>query len=300
MATSTEFKGLFDSDGRYLGGDGEEAVLFATLGARYPGKLSFRQGLCVGAEMERGGAWRQPDGSPLDGVRFLLDFDGRLVRVLVDGGRVSLQEGGLDRPGRRQFLANLRVARNLFAHARAAANGPGADPAAAEAAQARAAVWLTPRSVDGFDAGDFPELVPARQQELPSAVQDFLAVAREVPPDQPATTDQYRRGAAALRRILGILEPYLALPDEGEKVEAALGKVPFPPAVVNWDYQLGHDSSDEPCVWVDLYLDDSLPGWEYGRTNLRLLGQIREALLAEGVTRWPYSRVRLATADKVR
>src|SRR5205823_5336662 len=185
-----------------------------------------------------------PDESPLHGVRFLLNFgNDRLYGVAVDHGRVlPLDETPARSGGKRDFLANFRIARNLFVHGKVVAGNPALDAAAIERTLARAAIWLTPKSVSDFNAADFSELGASRQQELLSAVQSFLAVAREVPSDRPATAEQYGNAAVAFGKILTILEPYLPLPDEGRSVEAALRTVKFPAWVVNWDYELGSDA----------------------------------------------------------
>ena len=50
MLTPEDFKSQFDADGRFLGKDGELAVIFATRGgARFPGKLYFKDGHCFRA-----------------------------------------------------------------------------------------------------------------------------------------------------------------------------------------------------------------------------------------------------------
>jgi hypothetical protein len=63
--------------------------------------------------------------------------------------------------------------------------------------RARAAIWLTPKSVNGFNSADFPELGLDRQAELQTAVQNFLAVGRQVPANQ-ATTPEQKEGDPAV------------------------------------------------------------------------------------------------------
>jgi hypothetical protein len=130
---------------------------------------------------------------------------------------------------RQAFLDSVRVARNRFMHPRVPADGPQADRAAAERMLARAAIWLTPRAVKGFNADDFPELGLERQRQLQGAVQDFLNVAKDVHPDKPASVEQFRHAAPALGTVLGILEPYLPGPDDGRTVAEALRVINFPP-----------------------------------------------------------------------
>src|SRR5437588_1367499 len=100
---------------------------------------------------------------------------------------------------RQEFLKSLRLARNLFIHQRADANG--ADNGS------RGDIWLTPRSVRSFDVADFPELGPDRQRELQTAVREFLDVATQVPPKEPATAEQIQKARAPFAKILEILAP---------------------------------------------------------------------------------------------
>ena len=120
-------------------------------------------------------------------------------------------------------------------------------------------------------AADFPELGLDRQRELQSAVQDFLAVARQVPADKPATDEQYGNASVAFLKLLDILGPYLPLPDEAKKVEAALRSVDFPTWVVNRDYELGSDSDGAAAVWVNVFADEqTVPRQHLGRAASEL------------------------------
>ncbi len=303
MSTAEDFQGQFDADGRFLGKNGELAVIFATRGgARFPGKLYFKDGLCIRAEMERGGDWVLPDESPLEGVRFFLNFgNDRLYAVVVEHGRVIPMDETPARSGSKHtFLANFRIARNLFFHGKVTADSPTIDTSVIERAMARAAIWLTPKSVSGFNAADFPELGASRQQELLSAVQSFLSVAREVPSDKPATAEQYGNAAVAFAKILTILEPYLPMQDEARSVEGALRTVKFPTWVVNWDYELGSDADGVPAVWVYVFADDqTVPRARLGRAASELTTLIRQAFQTAKIDRSPYVRLKTAVEHKV-
>ena len=127
--------------------------------------------------------------------------------------------------------------------------------------RSRAAIWLTPNSVRGFHADDFSELGLDRQRGLQAAVREFLEIAKEVPPTESPTPEQFGNAKGAFAKMLAILQPYLPTPQEGEQVEEALKRVDFPPWVVNWDYELGSDEDESPALWVNLYVDqDSAPG----------------------------------------
>lgn len=301
MSTAAYFLSQFASDGHFIQEDGSLDVVFTTRGgSRYPGKLHFNNGLCVRAEMERGGDWSNPDTSPLNDLHFLLHFDGEKPHsVLIDRGRVVDRFDALEQPTRREFLSNIRVARNLFFHSPIPANSSQIDNDEVARTLARAAVWLTPKSINGFRVADFPELGPQGQGDLQEAVQDFEAVAKQVPADLPATSEQYQRAVHAVLRILAILNPYLPVPEEAKNVETVLRSVNFPDWIVNWDFELGSDSEGMAALWVNLFVDGaSVPLSQLGRHVLELTSEIRHDLRAAGVSRWPYFRVRTAAEHK--
>ncbi len=131
-------------------------------------------------------------------------------------------------------MARLRVARNLFFHSRVEAeNG---EPLEHERRSAKAAIWLTPRTVKGFDAADFPELSTDQRRKLQDAIRAFLAVANEVAPNDSPTLEQLNEAAGAFSKILEILRPYVSAPQEGQLIEDVLKGLELPPWIVNWDY----------------------------------------------------------------
>lgn len=200
---------------------------------------------------------------------------------------------------KQEFLDNFRTARNLFVHAGARADDPQLDPQSVAQRQAQAAIWLTPKSVQGFDADDFPELGADRQSGLKAAVREFSEVASQVPPTEPPTPEQLTRATAAFTKMLVILERYVPTPQEGDRVRDAIRAVAFPPWVANWDYELVSDSDGEPAVWVTLFADErTMPRPELGRLVTQLDGTIHSTLSAAGIERWPYLRVRTAAEHK--
>ncbi len=297
MSAADSFLSLFDEQGRYKHGDGEVGVTFLTQsGTQYSGKLRFKSGLLVSAEMDGFSPWCYPDESPLQGLKFLLHFQGEKRRaVFVDEGRIVHNLDMEDGASKEKFLANFRVARNLFFHSRTATDSPTIDTASISDALTRGALWLTPKSVEAFNAADFPELKPDRQAELLNAVQSFKAIASQVPVDKPPTKEQYHNAAIAFLGILNILSPYLPTPDESKKVEKALRQVTFPPWVVNWDYELGSSEEGDAAVWVNVFAEGNVARSDYGRFGSQIIPVIRQALAAEGVRRWPYVRLRTAT-----
>ena len=198
--------------------------------------------------------------------------------------RPAAAEGGQSMT-KQDFLSNFRIARNLFVHPRVEADSSSVDPQVTAQRLARAAIWLTPKSVAAFNAADFQELGLDRQRDLQEAVREFLTVAGQVPADQPVTVEQYGNAATAFTKILQILEPYLTTPEEGTRVARALQSVQFPPWVVNWDYELGSDDEGKPAVWINLFADQSsASAKDYGRLASQIMQPIRRALSASGDT----------------
>ncbi len=193
------------------------------------------------------------------------------------------------------FLDNLRLARNLIVHGRVTADSRHLDPAAFKDALARAAIWLTPSAVGGFDAGDFKELGAAKQGALASAVQEFQRLATQVRPDAPATRQHIVEATAVLEKILTILANYLPSHEEASRIQATLASLDFPEWVLNWDFEVGSDPDGVPAVWVTLYADEnSIPPDQFGKRALEMIPKLRSALTAAGLRRWPYIRMRTA------
>jgi hypothetical protein len=93
MWRADEFLKLFDAEGRFRDKDGAVDVVFLTNTGRYPGRLEFKNGLCVSADMEGSSPWVYPDRSPLSGLRLHLDFDREATLViLINDGRVLTPE----------------------------------------------------------------------------------------------------------------------------------------------------------------------------------------------------------------
>ncbi len=94
MSQADEFLNLFDAEGRFRDRDGAVDVVFLTnTGRRYPGRLEFKDGLCVSADMEGSPPWVYPDGSPLSGLRLLLSFDqAEPLAVVIHEGRLLTQD----------------------------------------------------------------------------------------------------------------------------------------------------------------------------------------------------------------
>lgn len=197
-----------------------------------------------------------------------------------------------------EFLQNLRAARNWLSH-RVEATFPGLNPDDIERSLARAAIWLTPKSVEGFDAADFPELDGRARDELARSVTEFRRVAEQVPPDGPATNDELERATTSFLSILRILEPYLPSGEEANKLRRGMKNVRFPAGVLTWEFEFGRDSTLDPAVWIWIVVDDrtaNSPGFPQLANQLQR--EVREVLRAAGIDRWPYVRFRTASEQR--
>jgi hypothetical protein len=197
-----------------------------------------------------------------------------------------------------EFLLNIRTARGLLTH-QVTTDDPRLDPKTVEGQLARAAIWLTPGSVRGFDVRDFGELSPERRGELRDAVEQFRQVADQVPLDRCASPEQIRAGMAAFRKALEIVGPYLPELPGIRQVEEALQRVRFPDFVVNWNFEVCEDSTGEPAVRVHVFVRDEVADRKglIKETN-EIDRRIRVALDDAGVARWPYVRFRTASEQR--
>jgi len=197
-----------------------------------------------------------------------------------------------------EFLHNLKTARNLFFH-RVQTDGAGVDPQNVEAQVARAAIWLTPSSVKGFDVRDFRELPEESRRELVENVDRFLQVARKTASARPPTAAQVTVGMGAFLKVLNILAPYVKAEAELTQVRSALENLRLPKSVLTWNCELGADSTGDPAVWVWVFVDDQAAHeTDFPEMAAEIERKVREALAAAGITRWPYVRFRAAAEQR--
>ncbi len=81
--------------------------------------------------------------------------------------------------------------------------------------------WLDPLSVAGFDPADFADWPKPDREKLEREVEAFLAIAREVPPNEPAPRDQSKRARKHLESAIKIVRGQL-LPEWLEAQEKML------------------------------------------------------------------------------
>src|SRR5262245_25446705 len=103
-----------------------------------------------------------------------------------------------------QFIDSLRVASRLLAPPRVSSE-QGAQTEDYLAAKLHSAdLWLTPKSVEGFDPTDFTNWPDKERKELEAEVTAFLAVAKQVPANKPATKGQSKQARKHLERTIEI------------------------------------------------------------------------------------------------
>jgi hypothetical protein len=155
----------------------------------------------------------------------------------------------------RRFYQNVRLARSLLGRSRVAVDDPrGRDAKEMGEGLDRSDMWLTPRVVAGFDPADFEFLDRASQDRLKGAVDSFLAIAREVPLDRPATEEQARDGRRYLEEVVQVLE-IGAFPDldhfkAAKVLENLQGLTRLPAEIEKVAWQFDISSRDRPMVWV--------------------------------------------------
>jgi hypothetical protein len=199
---------------------------------------------------------------------------------------------------KQDFLSNLRLAKSLFGHQRVTADSSTVNTEDLSKALSRAAIWLTPKSVEQFNAADFPEL-GEKQGELQEAVSTFRNIAKEVPPNKPATDEQLRDARVAFERILKIIEPYLPTPEERKRVEVVLKEIQYPEWVETWNCELGSDEDGTPAVWLNIYADEeTAPKGRLALEASRLTQELRKKLNQARIDRWPYVRMQSAQKHK--
>jgi hypothetical protein len=102
------------------------------------------------------------------------------------------------------FIQNLRLATGSVAP-RVHTDSPLLPADQVALRLARAALWLTPKAVEGYEPSDFGDLPEPEQKELQSAVERFRALADSVAPQSPPSDPQFREGLELLGRIASIV-----------------------------------------------------------------------------------------------
>jgi hypothetical protein len=193
------------------------------------------------------------------------------------------------------FWLNVRTAARL-AVPTVGVDSPQIEPAEIAKSLARAAVWLTPKSVAGYREEDFGFLVDDRCRELSQSVNRFREVARQVPPDAPPTEEQLERAIDSFQRILGILrfDKYADADafEAGTRIERYLAGQ-LPPGVSELRFETGENSHGAPALWVLVVFKEDPHSEDALLTNANAVRELLHAAVEElGIERWPYLRLR--------
>ena len=70
-------------------------------------------------------------------------------------------------------------------------------------------MWLARGVVEAFRPEDFPDVDDRTRAELTRAVSEFVAVARAVPPKEPATSDQRNTALRPFVQIVQVVQKVL-------------------------------------------------------------------------------------------
>ncbi len=111
----------------------------------------------------------------------------------------------MPRPRREEFTLDVRRSARTLQKPNVEADSDAVDTDAIAKILHRAALWLTPKVVEHYDPDDFADEQADQQDRLRLAVEEFRRIARQVPPDQPATVDQFMKGAELFRELIKVL-----------------------------------------------------------------------------------------------
>jgi hypothetical protein len=108
-------------------------------------------------------------------------------------------------------------------------------------------LWLTPKTVEDYDPGDFASWPDEEHRALDAAVGWFRAAAAKVPPDQPATPEQSADAAEAFVQLIGVIQPVIR--DEWvAAVEGLIGQAVKWAEDRGWANQRSTKTIEEPLL----------------------------------------------------
>lgn len=107
-----------------------------------------------------------------------------------------------------KFIDSLRLASRSLPPPRVSGQGEQLDDYLARSVH-HADLWLSRKSVEGFDSSDFNDWPGKDQKELAKEVAAFLEIAAAVSSDKPATKAQSTEARKHLERVLEIVRKHL-------------------------------------------------------------------------------------------
>ena len=157
-----------------------------------------------------------------------------------------------------------------------------------------ACIWLTPKSVEGFDEQDFDFLTDEDRQQLTRHIDKFITVARQVPSDAPASREQIHAALPPFLDILDIMRPDRYADIEalriGKRIEQELGNQ-IPVWIQEMRFESGKDASGDPALWIWVEMDDAAATREdFSQNTRRVRSMIIDCVRRLDVPYWPYVR----------
>jgi hypothetical protein len=158
-----------------------------------------------------------------------------------------------------------------------------------------APIWLTPRTVAGYDPNDFGSLSEADRDQLTATVRGFRAVAEAVTAREPNEAE-LKSGFGYLMIFINLLDS-LMLDAEGKALLFAVhrSKITFPDFVLGLDYTLDTDWSGDPGIWIWVIVPDDVDpdSTEFRDFSTRFRKEVSRALAEINNNRLPYVHFRL-------
>jgi len=111
--------------------------------------------------------------------------------------------------GRENFFDSLRIADRSLARPRVSTGHGLARDTYLSSGLDTAEMWLTARSVEGFDPADFADWPEKHRLELANEVAAFRTIAQRVPSNKPATKTQSNQARKHLERVIRIVRDQL-------------------------------------------------------------------------------------------
>lgn len=111
----------------------------------------------------------------------------------------------MTRPRREEFILDVRRTARTLQKPKVEVDSDAMNADAIAKILKRAALWLTPKIVEHYHPDDFSAWPTDRQKHLHLAVEEFRKAASQVPPNQPATVEQFRHGVELFRELNVVL-----------------------------------------------------------------------------------------------
>jgi hypothetical protein len=110
---------------------------------------------------------------------------------------------------REQFIENLRSASRMLSPPTVSSGQDAQVDTRISKILHSSDLWLTPKSVEGFDAADFTDWPDSDRERLEREVRAFVAITEGVQPDKPATRTQSNQARKHLEEITKIVRQRL-------------------------------------------------------------------------------------------